>query len=353
LSEEEQSSYQSKALAMVPLPKSGAKMAALLAIAIMIGTLCLAFVPWQQTVTANGKVAIFSPMNRPQNIESQINGRIKQWHVKDGQEVSKKQLIVTLDETEHKFLDPNLATSQQKQKASVLKRLNAGRQRARALQDQLAHLLQTKNDPALVHELKVKIATALENVALTEQELQNIDTEISTFERRSGQLQVESAIAGTVVKTYKSAGETVSSGTILAVVAPHTEDLCAELTISGNDAPLVSRGESVRLQFAGFPAVQFGGLPSARSGTFAGKIFAVDPVDDGKGNYRAIVLPDQDRIKSKDEEPWPSSKRIRSGSKVNGWIVLKIVPLGFEIWRRVNAFPQSIDKAEIQPSPKS
>jgi biotin carboxyl carrier protein len=36
--------------------------------------------------------------------------------------------------------------------------------------------------------------------------------------------------------------------------------------------------------------------------------------------------------------PWPSREFLRQGARANGWVLLREVPLGFEIWRRLNGF---------------
>ena len=63
----------------------------------------LIFVPWQQSVAGTGKIIIFCPMERPQNIEALIPARLKKWHVQDGQTVKKGELIVELSEIGHKY----------------------------------------------------------------------------------------------------------------------------------------------------------------------------------------------------------------------------------------------------------
>jgi hypothetical protein len=44
-------------------------------------------------------------------------------------------------------------------------------------------------------------------------------------------------------------------------------------------------------------------------------------------------------------EKWPESRFIRQGTRVNGWILLNKVSLGYELWRQFNGFPPSLDTA--------
>ncbi|MEK9825104.1 MAG: secretion protein HlyD, partial [Methylotenera sp.] len=42
------------------------------------------FLPWQQNVTALGKVTAFSPNDRLQTVDAPITGLISKWHVQEG-----------------------------------------------------------------------------------------------------------------------------------------------------------------------------------------------------------------------------------------------------------------------------
>lgn len=111
------------------------------------------------------------------------------------------------------------------------------------------------------------------------------------------------------------------------------------MKVSGNDMPLIRVGDRVRLQFEGWPAVQFVGWPSVAVGTFGGRINRVYPTDDGMGYFRLVVTPDDDS-----RDPWPDERYLRQGVRVNGWVLLRQVPLGYEIWRQLNGFPPMVDK---------
>ncbi len=134
-----------------------------------------------------------------------------------------------------------------------------------------------------------------------------------------------------------------------------------ELTVDGNDAPLIIElwqhmqrtGEKpkiqVRLQFEGYPAIQWVGWPSAAVGTFGGILDFVDPTDDGKGNFRILVRRDPDEEKT---NPWPRGFALRQGLRVNGWVLLNQVPLGWEFWRRLNGFPPVVAESPTNQDKK-
>ena len=119
------------------------------------------------------------------------------------------------------------------------------------------------------------------------------------------------------------------------------------MKVSGNDMPLIQEGDKVRLQFEGWPAVQFVGWPSVAVGTFGGKVSRVFPTDDGKGNFRILISPDDN---AEIDNGWPNDRYLRQGVRANGWVLLNEVPLGYEIWRQLNGFPPTV--AEEEPNKK-
>lgn len=169
-------------------------------------------------------------------------------------------------------------------------------------------------------------------------------------------------------------GGFVKAGTNLAVLVPATRQLAVELFVDGNDITFIDVGRHVRLQFEGWPAIQWVGWPSAAIGTFGGKVAFVDRFDSGDGKFRVMVLPDErpfyapegalvewlrDRLTfervSRAENPhaWPGDPWLRQGVRAKGWIVLDRVSLGFEIWRQLNGFPPTVDRpaSSAAPSP--
>lgn len=129
----------------------------------------------------------------------------------------------------------------------------------------------------------------------------------------------------------------ISRGDTLAYLVPRTASRAAALFVDGNDAALITPGRRVRLQFEGWPAVQFSGWPSVAVGTFGGTVAFVDPSDDGTGDFRVVVVPDED------EEAWPDSRFLRQGTRAKGWVLLEEVSIGFELWRQVNGFPPAFE----------
>ena len=144
---------------------------------------------------------------------------------------------------------------------------------------------------------------------------------------------------GIVVRALRvGVGETIKEGESVATIMPTGAALIATVFIRAVDLPLVQPGTPVRLEFDGWPALQFSGWPGASIGTFGGRVEVVDYVADAAtGRYRLLVVPDSA------DNPWPV--QLRPGSGVNGWAMLRTVPIWYELWRQINAFPADLPAA--------
>ena len=158
--------------------------------------------------------------------------------------------------------------------------------------------------------------------------------------RQTRAMRVKAPRAGTVVRVIARGGEFVKPGVPLAVLVPDARSRAVEIWIDGNDAPLVTAGRNVRLQFEGWPAVQFSGWPALAVGTFGGKVSFVDAAANKKGRFRVVVVPGK--------EPWPEPRFLRQGARVNAWILLDQVTLGYELWRQLNGFPPRMDEPPVK-----
>ena len=199
-------------------------------------------------------------------------------------------------------------------------------------------------------------------------ELATIRKELSEYQQKLGEygnrLEIRSPVDGYLHELHALSGaDVVKEGDSLFTVVPMTQELAVELTIRGNDVSLLHLDDEVRLQFEGYPAIQFIGWPSAARGTFGGRIAAINPTDDGNGNFRVLVVPDSSPTALAGKDYWPDSRYLRQGILANGWVLLSNsegklsrVPLGYEIWRQLNGFPpvvsgQSPDKSDKKEKP--
>ncbi|MEO5924117.1 MAG: HlyD family efflux transporter periplasmic adaptor subunit [Bryobacteraceae bacterium] len=152
---------------------------------------------------------------------------------------------------------------------------------------------------------------------------------------------------GVILRLLAQPGsEVLKAGQPLVVLVPETDQNVVELWVNGNDMPLLHEEDPVRLQFEGWPAIQFVGWPSVAVGTFGGRIVLLDATDDGTGKFRILVAPDEK------DQAWPPKRYLRQGVRTNGWVLLKQVPLWFEVWRQFNGFPPTSPKGPLLTDPK-
>jgi adhesin transport system membrane fusion protein len=146
---------------------------------------------------------------------------------------------------------------------------------------------------------------------------------------------------GFVVKVHGGqGGEQVRQGDPLITLVPDTESRAVAVRVDGNDARFLQPGQRVRLVFEGWPALQAAGWPNVSVGTWGGVIDFIDATDDGKGAFRAVVVPDPEDV------DWPDGALLRQGVRANAWVLLGQVPLGYEVWRRLNDFPPDVPATE-------
>jgi len=193
-----------------------------------------------------------------------------------------------------------------------------------------------------VAQTKIDYARAMQqdamgNAATARKEMGDIEIKL----REMGGLVIKAPRDGTVFRlNVNERGDIVKEGDSLLTIVPETTQKAVELFIIGNDMPLVQIGQEVRLQFEGWPAVQIAAWPSVAVGTFSGTVATVDATDNGKGQFRILITPNEA------EQKWPSDRYLRQGVRANGWVMLRRVSLGYEIWRQLNGFPVAVSEKE-------
>lgn len=174
--------------------------------------------------------------------------------------------------------------------------------------------------------------SALANMYDAEIDVAKLQTQVVNYSVRNGMYFILAPQDGVVTKILSSGiGETIKQGDAIATIMPSNYDLALELFIRPLDLPLVQKGQHVRVQFDGWPAIVFSGWPSKSFGTFGGKILAVDNFAGEDGNFRVLVVPDEK------DHPWPKQLRVGGGAKT--MVLLNDVKVGYELWRLTNGFP--------------
>ena len=174
-------------------------------------------------------------------------------------------------------------------------------------------------------------------------EVAKLQTQESNYRIRQGYQYVVSPQRGIVARILTPGiGETVKEGDALVSILPTQFKAAVELYIEPFNLPLIREGQEVRFLFDGWPGVVFSGWPGLSYGTFVGRVVAIDNIIDSKGRYRILVAPDESG------KPWPAA--LRPGSGAQGVALLDRVPVWYEIWRQLNAFPPDYYAEEIEKS---
>jgi multidrug resistance efflux pump len=246
------------------------------------------------------------------------------------------QGLISLREME--LAEAKYATSNQKV-GQAEAYLAASKADLEAKQEKLGSI--TAKSEAEIQKAEAQLNDGKLKVQTETKELQDLITKIERWQRR----EVKATHAGTIVRVLAYQGSVmVKEGDPIALILPEVEtqsDLAVELYMDGNDIPLIDVGDHVRIQFEGWPALQFAAWPQVARGTFGGTVKMIDPIETGKGSFRILVVPD-------DKDDWPAQHLLRQGALAKGWVLLREVPLGFELWRRLNGFPPGLG-AERKP----
>ncbi len=162
-----------------------------------------------------------------------------------------------------------------------------------------------------------------------------LENEFSNYERRTDLYYLRAPQSGYVTQILSAGiGETLSAGQEVVTIVPAEYQLAVELFVRPIDLPLMEKGLPVNIQFDGWPAIIFSGWPNTSYGTYRGTIVAIDRVINPNGEYRIMVAPDTQ------EKDWPEALRVGSGA--NALILLKDVPIWYELWRKINGFPADL-----------
>jgi len=173
----------------------------------------------------------------------------------------------------------------------------------------------------------------------TETEVNKLKNMLSNYQVRQSFYYITSPVDGQVTQALQvGIGETIKEGAPLVSIMPDRSDLTVAMFIEPIDLPLVSKGEHVRIQFDGWPAIVFSGWPNTSYGTYGGEVVSVDKFISTNGMFRVLVKPDPQ------DHPWPDALRIGGGT--NNMLLLKDVPIWYELWRQINGFPPDFYQAQ-------
>lgn len=380
--------------------------------------------PWQQNVTALGKVTAFAPSERVQTVDAPVSGMIQHWYVQEGTQVRQGEVLLEISDTDPNFkqrlqaqrdnLQDKLTAKQRELSAYSLQRdnlaagrdakimaaqykldvanqkirsaqeamnaaqatLDAAKMQVQRMQRLLGEGLVSKRDTELaerdftiasrgfnstqaqlqsaqaeaqsaqadIRQVKADTQAYLESVTANINKIQgevaDVENSLHSSEISLARQNMQKIIAprdGTIFRLpVNSQSQIIKQGDPLLIIVPTTSQRAVELWVDGRDAPLITRDSTVRLEFEGWPAIQVPGWAQVGVGTFEGKIAFVDPSDNGRGQFRIMVV-------HKEQTPaWPEARFLRQGISAKGWILLQEVSIGYELWRLLNGFPPRI-----------
>ncbi|MCU4174849.1 HlyD family secretion protein [Carboxylicivirga sp. N1Y90] len=177
-------------------------------------------------------------------------------------------------------------------------------------------------------DLQSAISNRLESLALNSK----LRSTLSGYNQRQKLYYITAPQDGYITKILKKGiGENIKEGSDIAIIVPADYDLAVEVYLQPNDLPLLSIGNRVRLRFDGWPAIVISGWPESSTGVFSGNIVAIDQFISNNGYYRVLISPDNTK------KTWPEELRVGAGTQA--FILLKDVPMWYEIWRKLNGFP--------------
>ncbi len=210
-------------------------------------------------------------------------------------------------------------------------------------------------------KIRIDIQVQEQNLSILQQEKQNFLEEIENRLRslQNSMLSTETRInilkrdyekhLSTIARFETSSVTSMKDGVVMRILAndkntyikrgepimlfsPDVSESSLLIKVSDFNMPLVKEGLRVRIRFHGWPVLHISGWPAIRFGTFGGIIKKIDPVLHEKGFYYAYVVEDPD-------EPWPTQDELRVGTNAFVWMSLSTVPVWYELWRLMNAFP--------------
>jgi multidrug resistance efflux pump len=204
---------------------------------------------------------------------------------------------------------------------------------------ELNTLKQDVNDK--LFKLKGDIANSNTEKSTVIAEVAKNENELSNYRIRGSQKWLLAPQTGQIIKAKKAGiNEIVKEGEMIVEIVPNSFKYAVELFVKPMDLALINKGQDVRLQFDGYPAIVFSGWPNSSYGTFAGKISAIETNRNENGQFRVLIIPDMK------EKNWPSNLKIGTGAQ--GFALLNDVPIWYELWRQLNGFPPDFYTIEVK-----
>ena len=182
--------------------------------------------------------------------------------------------------------------------------------------------------------------TALSSQYEAEAAVAKLKNQRANYTSRAALRYVIAPQSGYINKALKNGiGETFKEGEELLSIMPTAYTEAVETYVRPIDMPLVKVGQKVRIEFDGWPAIVFSGWPMASYGTYGARVVAIEKYISDNNMYRVLLARDQE------DQPWPE---VAVGSGARTIALLNNVPVWYEIWRQLNAFPPDYYTVDIE-----
>lgn len=141
------------ALEIVRRPSWVGRIARVIVVALCVMPLLILLVPWQQNFAAAGRVLAFAPLERQQNVEAPIAGRVVKWYVQEGSIVNADDPLVDIAD-----IDPNLIMRLEQEREALQGKYLASGEKVRSYEQQVANLTTTRDLAASAASYRLDMA---------------------------------------------------------------------------------------------------------------------------------------------------------------------------------------------------
>lgn len=115
--------------------------------------LALCFVPWRQSVAGEGRIVAYAPVDRRQDVEAPVAGRVEAVYVTEGALVREGDPLVLVTDN-----DPEILTRMAAERAALELRLASYRERAALMRERVSSVAATQEGLVASAEARVRVA---------------------------------------------------------------------------------------------------------------------------------------------------------------------------------------------------
>ena len=143
------------ALRLAKSSRIARRIARLLVAMLAMAIVAMGFAPWQQSLSGEGRVVAYAPLERQQAIKAPISGRVVRWKdgLYEGARVQAGDFILEVQD-----LDPNLQARQQEQLTATNRELDANKLVMSAYEAQVAAFETVRTETVAAADEYVKVA---------------------------------------------------------------------------------------------------------------------------------------------------------------------------------------------------